>query len=77
MIKITLEDLIKYLYKETSEQKTAAIHAALQTDWDLKEAYEKMAMSQRNLNKITYSPRSETVNNILEYAAKRQIVSSH
>ena len=42
MIKITPEDLVRYLYNETSEQKTAAIKAALQTDWNLQETYEKL-----------------------------------
>ena len=41
MIKFTPEDLVRYLYNETSEQKTASIKAALQTDWNLRESYEK------------------------------------
>ena len=35
MSKFTQEDLVQYLYKETSEQKTAAIKVALETDWEL------------------------------------------
>jgi hypothetical protein len=73
MIKITSEELLRYLYKETSEQKAAIIRAALQTDWNLREAYEKLVNAAKNLNEISLSPRQETVNKILEYASKRQV----
>jgi hypothetical protein len=78
MIRFTTEDLVRYLYNETSEQKTAQIKAALQTDWNLKETYEKLVNSKKDLNEISFSPRKETVNKILQYASKRNItVSSH
>jgi hypothetical protein len=78
MIKITAEDLVRYLYNETSDRKTAAIRAALQTDWNLRESYEKLVTSHKNLNTIKLSPRSESVNKILEYASKKHAqVTSH
>jgi hypothetical protein len=72
MTKITAEELVRYLYNETSEQKTAAIKSALQTDWNLRETFENLQNSHRNLDKIKLSPSTKTVNNILEYASKRQ-----
>ncbi len=72
MIKISPEELVRYLYNETSEQKTAKIKAALQTDWNLRDTYEKLLISHKGLNEIKFSPRSETVNKILEYASKKQ-----
>lgn len=72
MIKISPEELVRYLYNETSEQKTAKIKAALQTDWNLRDTYEKLLISHKNLNEIKFSPRTETVNKILEYASKKQ-----
>ena len=57
MMKITPEELVRYLYNETSEQKTALIKAALQTDWNLRETYEKLVSSRNNLNEISFSPR--------------------
>ncbi len=72
MIKITPEDLVRYLYNETSEQKTASIRAALQTDWNLKETYENLASSMKNLDEVKFSPRPETINKILEYASKKR-----
>ena len=78
MIKVTPEDLVRYLYNETSDQKSAAIKAALQTDWNLRESYEKLLNSHKNLNTIKASPRGESVNKILAYAAKKHAqVTSH
>ena len=74
MIKITPEELVRYLYNETSEQKTAKIKAALETDWNLRDTYNKLAGAQKNLNEITLSPRAKTVDKILEYASKKQQV---
>lgn len=74
MTKITPEDLVRYLYDETSEPKTASIKAALQTDWNLRESYENLVSSEQNLNKIKLSsPRAESVNKILDYASKKRV----
>ncbi len=72
MIKITPEDLVRCLYNETSEQKAAALKAAFETDWNLRETYEQFASAKNSLDEINMSPRPETVNNILNYAAKKQ-----
>lgn len=78
MIRFTPEDLVRYLYNETSEKKTAAITAALQTDWSLKESYDKLVASSKNLDTIKLSPRPESINKILEYASKKHAqVTSH
>lgn len=74
MTKITPEDLIRYLYNETSGRKAETIRIALQTDWDLRESYEKLVISEQNLDNIEFSsPRTETVNKILEYASKKRV----
>jgi len=74
MTKITPEDLVRYLYDETSGRKAETIRIALQTDWDLRESYEKLVSSEQNLDNIELSsPRPETVNKILEYASKKRV----
>ena len=74
MTKITPEDLVRYLYEETSGRKAETIRIALQTDWDLRESYEKLVISEQNLDNIELSsPRPETVNKILEYASKKRV----
>ena len=75
MIKVTPEELIRYIYNETSPQKTENIKAALQTDWNLRETYERLISTNKELSELRFSPRIETVNKILEYASKKNIPS--
>jgi hypothetical protein len=72
MSNFTLEDLVQYLYKETSELKIAAIKAALKTDWKLREAFNQLKSGQENLEEIEISPREESVNKILQHITKKQ-----
>jgi hypothetical protein len=69
------EDLILYLYKETSVDVTAAIEKALQDDWSLREKLAVIKTSMERLNSITVEPRTEVVLNILAHARKTEKVS--
>ncbi|MGZ4096284.1 MAG: hypothetical protein ACXVNQ_07920 [Bacteroidia bacterium] len=71
MTKFTPEDLVQYLYNETSVQKTAAIKAALNSDWNLQESFEQLVEAQKNLEEIKLSPRDEAVNKILQHTSKK------
>ncbi len=71
MTKFTPEDLVRYLYKETSIQKTAAIEAALDSDWKLRETLEQIRTAQKNLEEVKLSPREEVTDRILQYSAKK------
>lgn len=64
------EDLILYLYKETSPDTTAAIEKALQEDWTLREKLAVIKASMQRLDSITLSPRTELILNVLRYAQK-------
>ena len=66
----TPEDLVQYLYNETSPEKTEAITAALETDFHLKEMYDVIVSAQKRLEAFNLSPRSEAINKILQYAEK-------
>ena len=68
MHNFTPEDLVQYLYKETSPEKSTAIEAALQTDWSLKEMYEVIVSAQKRLEAFQLSPREEAVTKILNHA---------
>lgn len=71
MQNFTTEDLLQYLYKETSTEKTAAIGVALLSDWSLREKLEMLKVSQAELNTIKLlSPGQRTLDNILSYAEK-------
>jgi hypothetical protein len=64
----TPEDLVRYLYNETSPETTAAIEAALQEDWTLREKFEVLKASSQTLDKALESPRTEVILNVLNYA---------
>lgn len=68
MPNFTPEDLLLYLYKETSPAQTLAIEKALSKDWTLREKLNVLKTSMERLDKITVSPRTEVVLNILHYA---------
>lgn len=71
MTKFTPEDLLQYLYNETSVQKTSAIKEALHTDWDLHESFVQILEAQKNLEEIKLSPRDEAVDRILQHTSKK------
>lgn len=66
------EDLILYLYKETSPQITSAIEESLQKDWTLREKLSVLKISTERLDSIVVSPRTEAVLNVLKYANKQK-----
>ena len=66
----TPEDLLLYLYKETSPLENAAIEAALAEDWTLREKFEVLLASVKSLDTIVESPREEIVTKALNYARK-------
>lgn len=68
MTNFTPEDLLLYLYKETSNQQAAAIEQALNKDWTLREKLNVLKTSMQRLDKLITSPRTEVVLNVLGYA---------
>ncbi|MBK6937085.1 MAG: hypothetical protein IPH18_09550 [Chitinophagaceae bacterium] len=71
MTNFTPDDLLLYLYKETSDIETAAIEAALEKDWTLREKLNVLKTAMHRLDKITESPRTQLVLNVLNYARER------
>ena len=70
MLNFTPEDLLQYLYNETSPAKTAQIKAALENDWSLREKFEVITSAQKRLETLEMSPNPQTIANILNYAEK-------
>jgi hypothetical protein len=71
MTNFTPEDILLYLYKETSAEKTAAIETALKNDWTLQEKLNVLQVSMERLDKIILSPRTEVVLNVLNHAREQ------
>lgn len=72
----TPEDLLRFLYKETSPEETVAIEEALKSDWTLREKMAVLKASHERLNSLIEAPRTQAVLNILRYAAKKQTIPS-
>ena len=73
----TPEDLVLYLYKETSPEETAAIEEALKNDWTLREKLAVLKTSMDRLDSIKVSPRIEVILNILRHAgSNKEVIAS-
>ena len=71
MRNFTPEDLLLYIYKESSPQLTDAIKQALQLDWTLREKFNVLKTATLRLDEIQQSPRTEAILNILNYAREK------
>lgn len=72
----TPEDLLLYLYKETTPEHTARIEQELAADWTLREKLSVMRTAMERLNGIAVEPRTEVVLNVLRYAAAKTETAS-
>ena len=73
MTHYTPEDLIRYLYKQTTASENTAIKTALDQDWALKEKFIILESSLKILDKAIESPRAEVVGRIMDYAQKTMV----
>lgn len=71
MTNFTPEDLLLYLYKESTPEQSAAIEKALKLDWTLREKFTVLKTSMQRLDKIVVAPRTEVVLNVLNYAREK------
>lgn len=76
MHNFTPEDLICYLYKETTAESNVAIEAAMEQDWTLREKLAVLKASHERLNTLIESPRTEIVLNVLRNAVSKEAVAS-
>lgn len=68
MTLFTPEDLLLYMYKESSPELTVAIETALKEDWMLREKLQVLQSSAEGLDKVTVSPRAEVILKVMNYA---------
>ena len=64
----TQHDLIRYIYRETSEKEEKAIKNALLTDSELLAMYNELCDMKGKLESTRMEPSSRTLLNILSYA---------
>ena len=75
MTLFTPEDLLLYMYKESSPELTVAIESALKEDWMLREKLQVLQLSANGLDKVTVAPRMEVILRVMNYARETSIES--
>ncbi len=75
MTLFTPEDLLLYLYKESSPELTVAIEAALKEDWTLREKLLEMQSPVEDLDRVVVAPRMEVILKVMQYARETAIES--
>ena len=68
MNNFTTEDMIRFLYNEMNTEETQQFIQAMDSDWTLKEAFELLKQSKDSLDTPLQSPRTSTINAIMQYA---------
>jgi hypothetical protein len=72
MIKtFTKDDLIRYLYHETTEKEEQEIKHALLFDAELRTAYSNLCAMKNELDNARLEPSPKTVMNILDYSRSK------
>jgi hypothetical protein len=72
MIKtFTKDDLIRYLYHETTEKEEQEIKHALLFDAELRTLYSDLCAMKNNLDNASLEPSQQTVMNILDYSRSK------
>lgn len=77
MVNSTLEDMVLYMYNDISGSKKMQMMKEMDANWALKEKYSVIKESFDRLNKMKLlSPRQQTIEAILKYAASKTTISS-
>ncbi len=64
----TKNQLIRFMYKETSASETFAIKKALNSSSELMEEFQLLQSVHQQLPKVRFTPRRSSVQNILKYS---------
>ncbi len=64
----TQDELIRYIYRETSDQENNEIENALICDDVILEMYKKLKNTIKQLDKIEKSPSGQIIGKILDYS---------
>ena len=71
---LTNEDMIRFLYNEMSPEESKRAMEAIESDWILKEKFEVLKASKKDLDKIHCAPRKSTIDSIMQYAEQESLV---
>jgi hypothetical protein len=73
--KFTIESLLlKYLYHETNSRENDVVEDALTSDWELSELFDNLEKGYLMLPKVTFYPKTSTLQNILRYSNEQPAI---
>ena len=75
--KFTNNQLLKFLYKETSASESLAIKEAMNDDFGLYEQYAEMEAGFQQLPKVKFNPSKTSIQNILNHSRKTAVSTQH
>ena len=64
----TRDDIIRYVYLETSDEENLLIEQTLLTESDLQQFYEEVLEVKNDLERLKKSPSERAIQNILAYS---------
>lgn len=74
MIKtFTQNDIIRYIYKETSDEENAEIECALLNDYNLLKCYQEYSLMKRRLQRAVKEPGERILKDVLAYSRSLNI----
>ncbi|HMR42288.1 MAG TPA: hypothetical protein PKC40_00575 [Saprospiraceae bacterium] len=73
----TPNDLLRFLYKETSLSETVALKEAIEENDNLHDEYQALLKAYHTLPKVKFRPTPDAVRNILNYSAKTAVEQQH
>ncbi|HRI00104.1 MAG TPA: hypothetical protein PK006_03535 [Saprospiraceae bacterium] len=66
----TLNQLVRYTYRECSSAENEMIQEMAQEDLDIQDEIKELKTAMRNLPKALFSAKARTLQNILDYSKK-------
>jgi len=73
----TPDDLIRYVYNETTELENSEIEQAILVNVDLAESLKELHALKDDLESVQFKPSKQSVDNILKYAKTISLHASH
>ena len=69
----TKNDLLRFVYMDTTKTEKIAIRTAIAENWTLNEQYEEILQAYKELPKAKFSPSTKCLQQILKYSAQTTV----
>jgi len=73
----TPEDLVRFIYRETSPEETTAIKKAITDNTELAQIYHALLTANEELNNLSLEPSSSSINVILQHSRNSVKTETH